>query len=182
MKREQFQQAFSDSNVETISVQRSARSRRMRRVCLTLYNCITKASIRTALIVAFALLLFLFFARAFLAKTPTQHRPLPAEIEPVQLPEVVLDRSDAEVEAEVSVEPPREKPLEIMVLGMHHSATSLVTKMMSLLGVYMGEPEDLLMLKGNSLNYFELKAAVDANKRVISKGWMNKGMVFAFGR
>lgn len=64
----------------------------------------------------------------------------------------------------------RAEPPEILVMGFHHSGTSVVTKLLQLAGVYIGEANDLLMRKNNPLKYNELKLAVDADKRMIANG------------
>eukprot|EP00924_Labyrinthula_sp_SR-Ha-C_P011590 snap_masked-scaffold_17-processed-gene-2.27-mRNA-1 protein AED:1.00 eAED:1.00 QI:0/0/0/0/1/1/2/0/740 len=58
------------------------------------------------------------------------------------------------------------KSKEILVLGFHHSGTSIVAKMLMYLGIYGGDSTDMVMLPYNKLKYNELRLAVDANKEV----------------
>ena len=60
----------------------------------------------------------------------------------------------------------------ILIFGSHHTGTSIVTKLIMECGAYAGE--DLVMLPGNSLKYNENRAAVEADKRVMSKGHNNE--------
>mmetsp|Transcript_15040 Transcript_15040/g.17559 ORF Transcript_15040/g.17559 Transcript_15040/m.17559 type:complete len:670 (-) Transcript_15040:92-2101(-) len=64
---------------------------------------------------------------------------------------------------------------EILVLGFHHSGTSLVVKFMQMMGIYTGKRNELLMLRGNELKYFEHKKTVNANKAAIAEGKMDHG-------
>ncbi|MEM3486339.1 MAG: glycosyltransferase, partial [Candidatus Methanomethyliaceae archaeon] len=56
----------------------------------------------------------------------------------------------------------------ICVLGMHRSGTSAVTKFISLLGAYIGEPSVLMPADGeNSEGYWEHRAVVDFHERLL---------------
>ena len=170
MKRGQFQQAFGDGNVETITLERPQRSRTLKRLCLTVYNCLTNTRVRKAILIALAVFIILVASSRFLVAPTVEQDDVPMLVNSANTPTGVAAATKKSV-----LRAAEGKPLEVLVLGMHHSGTSLVTKMLSLLGIYMGEDKDLLMLKGNALKYFELKAAVLANKKVMSQGWMRKG-------
>ncbi|KAH9253937.1 hypothetical protein BASA81_008061 [Batrachochytrium salamandrivorans] len=53
----------------------------------------------------------------------------------------------------------------VFVLGMHHSMTSVATKLLLDTGLfYGGKPSELLLRKDNALKYWELKKCVTANQ------------------
>lgn len=53
----------------------------------------------------------------------------------------------------------------VFVLGMHHSMTSVATKLLLDTGLfYGGQPSELLLRKDNALKYWELKKCVTANQ------------------
>ena len=72
---------------------------------------------------------------------------------------------------------------KIVVLGSHHTGTSIITRLIIEMGAYPGK--NLLMLPGNPLKYFENKEAVEINKQIMSTGvikrfkkgpyWVNYG-------
>ncbi|KAH9261832.1 hypothetical protein BASA81_000488 [Batrachochytrium salamandrivorans] len=79
----------------------------------------------------------------------------------------------------------------ILVMGSHHTGTSIVTRLIMEMGVNAGD--NLLMLPGNELKYNEHRLAVEANKRVLSKGhdpskrrrgpsWVDYGFDYKFVR
>ena len=55
-------------------------------------------------------------------------------------------------------------PCGVIVLGMHHSMTSLVTKLMVDGGLFAGSMEELIIRRDNPLKYWELRAAVEADQ------------------
>lgn len=64
----------------------------------------------------------------------------------------------------------------VIVLGMHRSGTSLVTRLVNLLGVPLGPVEDLYVGKHNPSGYWESVTLIDANDRILaSRGgsWRN---------
>ena len=46
-------------------------------------------------------------------------------------------------------------PRQVVVMGMHHSGTSIVAKSLRDAGFFLGEDAELVWEKGNSLKYFE---------------------------
>lgn len=58
----------------------------------------------------------------------------------------------------------------ICVLGMHRSGTSLVARLLEELGVYFGEPEDLLPANyANPLGYWELRAIAETHDLLLQE-------------
>ena len=69
--------------------------------------------------------------------------------------------------AGASAAPP---PSQVLVLGPHHSATSIASKALSLLGLYLGEREDLLLDASNPLKFWERRDVVDINRQRLKAG------------
>jgi len=67
-----------------------------------------------------------------------------------------------------TMDPIKPLQLQILVLGMHHSGTSLLTKLLIDMGVFAGD--NLLMLKGQPLKYFENVDVVNLDKKLIADG------------
>jgi hypothetical protein len=57
---------------------------------------------------------------------------------------------------------------QVVVLGMHHSGTSVVTMLLNRTGLHTGWPGHLVMRKDNPFKYWELKAAVSLNQQVFN--------------
>jgi hypothetical protein len=56
---------------------------------------------------------------------------------------------------------------QLVVLGMHHSGTSVITMLLNSTGIHTGWPRRLLMRKDNSFKYWELRDAVSTNQRIL---------------
>mmetsp|Transcript_14807 Transcript_14807/g.49832 ORF Transcript_14807/g.49832 Transcript_14807/m.49832 type:complete len:176 (-) Transcript_14807:145-672(-) len=54
-----------------------------------------------------------------------------------------------------------QRPRQVVVLGMHHSGTSIVSKLLRDAGLYLGGDSELAWSKSNPLKYFE---RLDVNK------------------
>ncbi len=59
---------------------------------------------------------------------------------------------------------------QVLVLGAHHTATSIVAKSLSLLGLYVGEPDELLLSPANPLKFWERRDVIDANQLRLRAG------------
>ena len=55
-------------------------------------------------------------------------------------------------------------PSQIVILGMHHSGTSLLSNITMQMGAYGGEKDELLLHPDNPLKYWERRDVVDINK------------------
>ena len=64
--------------------------------------------------------------------------------------------------------PGRHPGAGVVVLGMHRSGTSAVTRVMSLLGANLGPPDDLLTQVDNPAGHWESKALVACNDRILA--------------
>jgi len=53
----------------------------------------------------------------------------------------------------------------VLVLGVHHSATSIVTRALNLLGLYVGDQDSLLLDNANPLKYWERSDVVRINQQ-----------------
>ena len=58
-------------------------------------------------------------------------------------------------------------PAQLLVLGMHHSGTSVVSKLIVDAGVYLGKPSDMKWHATNPLKYFERKDVNAANIKLL---------------
>ncbi|HTZ08801.1 MAG TPA: hypothetical protein VMB72_07005, partial [Acidimicrobiales bacterium] len=56
----------------------------------------------------------------------------------------------------------------VVVLGMHRSGTSAVTRILNLLGADVGERDDLLTDYDNPAGHWESRALVAANDRILA--------------
>lgn len=57
----------------------------------------------------------------------------------------------------------------VFVLGMHHSMTSIVAKLLIDAGLWPGEARELVMRRDNPLKYFELRSAVVADQNYFDR-------------
>lgn len=83
-------------------------------------------------------------------------------------PDPVLPLTKPSVESPVQVANDQEPVKRILVFGSHHTGTSVITRLIIEMGAYAGN--DLMMLPGNMLKYNEHRKAVEADKRVMSRG------------
>ena len=60
------------------------------------------------------------------------------------------------------------EPQQILVLGPHHSGTSLVSRVLSDFGLHLGAKPELLLDAENPLKYWERRDVVDINKARLS--------------
>jgi len=58
-------------------------------------------------------------------------------------------------------------PRQVVVLGMHHSGTSIVTKLLRDAGLYLGEDSELAWSKSNPLKYFERLDVNELNRLLL---------------
>ena len=61
-------------------------------------------------------------------------------------------------------------PSQIVILGMHHSATSLVSNMTMQMGAYGGETDELLLHPDNPLKYWERRDVVALDEARLDAG------------
>lgn len=54
-------------------------------------------------------------------------------------------------------------PRQVLVLSYHQCGSSIVTRIVNLLGAHVGENKDLLLSPKNPLKYWESQALIDAN-------------------
>ncbi len=54
---------------------------------------------------------------------------------------------------------------QILVMSYHNCGSSLLAKLLIMLGMHAGDTNDLAISAGNKLKYFELRSVVDANER-----------------
>ena len=59
-------------------------------------------------------------------------------------------------------------PSQVLVLGNHHSGTSMLALSLRRFGLHLGETEDLLLDETNPLKYWERRDVVDINKARLS--------------
>lgn len=58
----------------------------------------------------------------------------------------------------------------VVIVGMHRSGTSLLTRLLNICGLYLGKPNELTgPSKGNELGHWENKKFVAINKQIISQ-------------
>lgn len=62
------------------------------------------------------------------------------------------------------------EPSQVLVLGVHHSATSIVTRALNLLGLSVGERSELLLEEDNPLKYWERQDVVQINQQLLRQG------------
>lgn len=65
---------------------------------------------------------------------------------------------------------PTASPSQILVLGMHHSGTSLVSNLTMMMGAYGGKPEDMLLHPENPLKFWERRDVVALDERRVAAG------------
>jgi hypothetical protein len=66
--------------------------------------------------------------------------------------------------------PPKTEPDVICVLGMHRSGTSLLTRLLNVLGVYLGADHELMPPNGsNPRGYWERKEIVSINDEILAR-------------
>ena len=58
-------------------------------------------------------------------------------------------------------------PRQVVVLGMHHSGTSIVTKLLRDAGFYLGEDSELLWSRSNPLKFFERLDVLELNRLIL---------------
>jgi hypothetical protein len=64
--------------------------------------------------------------------------------------------------------PAPERPLGVLVVGMHRSGTSVVAEILQTLGLWMGAPEDLIgPSEDNRRGHFELTAGVELDNAIL---------------
>ncbi|KAL1530562.1 hypothetical protein AB1Y20_001463 [Prymnesium parvum] len=68
----------------------------------------------------------------------------------------------------------RTDPSQLLVIGPHHSATSIAARVLGLLGIYLGEPEDLLWHPSNPLKFWERRDVVQLNRQRLKEGVPSK--------
>ena len=71
--------------------------------------------------------------------------------------------------------PARADPGQVLVLGVHHSATSIATRALNLLGLHVGSPEELIIDAKNPLKYWERKEVVEMDKSRLASGISTDG-------
>ena len=59
---------------------------------------------------------------------------------------------------------------QILVLGMHHSGTSVISNMTMMLGAYGGKNEEMLLHHSNPLKFWERRDVVALNEQRLSAG------------
>ena len=57
------------------------------------------------------------------------------------------------------------EPSQVLVLGPHHSATSIVSRALGHMGLYLGAEDELLLQTTNPLKYWERQDVVEVNKQ-----------------
>ena len=62
---------------------------------------------------------------------------------------------------------PRSARRELLVLGMHHSGTSIVTKLLGSAGAYLGAAQDMVWSAHSPLKFYERRDVVDANQNLL---------------
>ena len=65
---------------------------------------------------------------------------------------------------------PAEGPSQLLVLGMHHSGTSLVSNLTMMMGAYGGARDELLLHPENPLKFWERRDVVALNEQRLSAG------------
>lgn len=60
------------------------------------------------------------------------------------------------------------KPSQVLLLGPHHSATSIASRALGLLGLYLGKEEDLLLEASNPLKFWERRGKARAPRSRIT--------------
>ena len=61
-------------------------------------------------------------------------------------------------------------PSQILVLGMHHSGTSLVSNLTMMMGAFGGKTEDMLLHPENPLKFWERRDVVALDERRVAAG------------
>jgi hypothetical protein len=61
-------------------------------------------------------------------------------------------------------------PSQLLVMGVHHSATSIAAKALNEMGLYVGKHDDLLLDADNPLKFWERRDVVAANQERLEKG------------
>jgi len=60
-----------------------------------------------------------------------------------------------------------QRPRQVVVLGMHHSGASIVTKLLRDAGFYLGEDSELLWSRSNPLKFFERLDVLELNRLIL---------------
>lgn len=63
--------------------------------------------------------------------------------------------------------PPTPPASEMLVLGIQHTGTSIITRLLMLMGAWAGMPQELDILPSNPLLYYERREMVDINRRLL---------------
>jgi len=107
-------------------------------------------------------------------KTVPKERERPKYREKQKLRERERERqTDRERKREVQGE--RAHREEVFVLGMHHSGTSVITRLLVEMGISAGPKKGLLIKKDNPLKFWELRAAVKLNSRILRERVAQRG-------
>jgi len=65
---------------------------------------------------------------------------------------------------------PSSKPSQLVILGMHHSGTSLLANLTMMMGAYGGEKDELLLHPDNPLKYWERRDVVALDEARLAAG------------
>lgn len=65
---------------------------------------------------------------------------------------------------------PAASPSQLLVLGMHHSGTSIVSNLTMMMGAYGGEMDELLLHPENPLKYWERRDVVALDEQRLTAG------------
>jgi len=65
----------------------------------------------------------------------------------------------------LSLAPPARAPSQVLILGAHHTGTSIVSHALSLLGLWAGDQADLLIDPSNPAKFWERRDVVHVNKQ-----------------
>ena len=65
-------------------------------------------------------------------------------------------------------------PSQLLVMGVHHSATSIAAKALNEMGLYVGKHDDLLLDADNPLKFWERRDVVAANQERHLQAWLSK--------
>ena len=61
-------------------------------------------------------------------------------------------------------------PQQVLVLGPHHSGTSIASLALKSFGLHLGENSDLLLDDANPLKFWERADVVDADQKRLARG------------
>ena len=62
------------------------------------------------------------------------------------------------------------RPEQVLVLGPHHTGTSIVSRALKDFGLHLGETSDLLLDNDNPLKFWERGDVVEANQKRFARG------------